>query len=771
MVKQVKVMLKQLFFLILFVFYCLESQAQTRMVKGRVMNSKNKEALFGVAIGNYNTGTSSDENGYFQLHVDTSIRFLQFKLIGFQDTIIPLKNQSELDVFMNETSYLLNTSVITASRFERPLAESSISMSVIKSDLPEKLNTNSVEQILDRVPGVQLIDGQANIRGGSGYSYGAGSRVLLMMDELPAYVSDAGFPNWDDLPIENIAQIEIVKGAASALYGSSAMNGIIHFRSALPGSEPFTSFSINSRYYLKPSNENAWWDKSGNESMPYEAFINFVHRKKIRSYDYSISGQYYNRIGYNKDTDSKTGRIHGILRKRINDRFKISLAFNFNKGYSTSFFYWKDNGLFEGDTSSVSKTDKLRFTIDPSLTYDSKSGYRHKLLTRYFHVYNGAENNQSNQSENVYAEYQVSKTIESMALQCIGGVVLNQSWTDAQLYSDTSFYHRNIAGFLQLEKKWFDRLILSAGMRYEKYDIHGPYLAGGKPVSSRVSQDTFIFRFGANLKLASSSFLRASIGQGFRFPTIAEKYISTTAGGLKVVPNPNLQAEYGLSYEIGVKQALQFSTTKVLLDLALFGSRYHDMMEFLLNNQLQFQSKNIGDTDIKGLEIEAQSITETGRFTITTTGGYTFIDPVYLEFDLSGKKLPINDRENASRGQQNGANSSSDVNILKYRSKHLFRYDLQINYRKLYFGMNFNYASNVQAIDWLFELSLFLKGVRDYRIAHSTGYRVYDFRIGYQGSRFNLQFNVHNAFNEDYTLRPGLMEAPRNLSLRFTYKL
>ncbi len=749
----------------LFLIFDLESSAQSKLVKGIVRDNQTQEGLTGVTVGFGNYGTSTDENGFFELRLDNSVHSLHFRLIGYQDHTINLLDDQEVVVLMKETSYLLNTSVITASRFEKPLSESSISMSVIKSDLPSKLNSNSVEHILDRVPGVQMIDGQANIRGGSGYTYGAGSRVLLMMDELPAFVSDAGFPNWDDLPLENIGQIEIVKGAASALYGSSAMNGIIHFRSGLPVSEPYSAISVNFKYYLKPDNGKEWWGKNGNKSIPYETFLNFVHRIKKNSMDYSISGQLYNRIGYNKDTDSKTGRIHALIRKRINDRLKVSLGINFNKGYSSSFFYWKDNGLFESDTSSISRTDKVRFTIDPSLTYDSKSGFQHKLLTRFYHVYNGADQNQSNESKNVYAEYQLSKTIESISLLCIGGLVLNQSWTKAALYSDTTFYHRNIAGFFQLEKKLFDRLILSAGIRYEKYDIHGPHFAGGKEVPSRVSQDTFIFRFGANYRLAKTSFLRASFGQGFRFPTIAEKYISTTAGGLKVVPNPDLHAEYGGSYEIGIKQALQFNSTKLLIDLAFFGSRYHEMMEFLLNKKAQFQSRNIGDTDIKGIEIELQSITEFGNWKITTGGGYTFIDPKYLEFD----KTPIVDLDSATLGQLNASNSSSDFNILKYRSKHLFRFDIQLDYSRFYLGMNFNYVSHVEAIDQVFEF--LLKGVRDYRLSHNTGYRLYDFRVGYQLDQVSLQLSIHNAFNEDYTQRPGLMEAPKNLSLRVTYKL
>ncbi|MBK8449903.1 MAG: TonB-dependent receptor [Saprospiraceae bacterium] len=762
-------MTKQFFCIWLLLFSMLSLSGQKKLIHGSVQDRKSKDFLTGALVGVGNIGTVTDELGKFKLELDESLSTLKVKMVGYQDLNLDITSGIEFIIFLDETSYLLNTTVITSSRFEKPISESSVSMSVIKSELSSKLNSNNVSQILDRVPGVQIIDGQANIRGGSGYSYGAGSRVLLLMDDLPALQSDAGFPNWDDLPLENIGQIEIVKGASSAVYGSSAMNGIIHFRSNYPASEPYTAITIMPRIFLRPENGNEWWGKNQELDFPYEGFVSFVHRQKMKSWDVSTSAAFTTKMGYNKNHDQNTIRVHGLIRKRLQDRLTLSVGLNFNKGESSSFFYWKDKGLFEGDAGSSSSSKKFRFTIDPTFKYVSKLDYHHSLRSRFYHVYNGADNNQSNQSENLYSEYQLSKNIQAIGIQIIGGILLNQSWTKAKLYSDTNFIHNNLAGFLQFEKKFFNRLILTAGLRYESYRIEGPEYAGGLKVQAKQSEDTVLFRFGLNYKVFETTFIRASFGQGYRFPTIAEKYISTKAGGLSIMPNPNLHSEHGFGVEIGLKQGFKIGKTIGFLDLAFFQSRYYDMMEFVLNNQLQFQSKNIGDTDIKGLELEFQTRTELADFVFTTSGGYTFIEPKYLEFDLAGKLLPINERDSASRGMQNAANSSSNENILKYRSKHLLRFDFQLDYKKLYGGISFNYASHVQAIDWLFELSLFLKGIKDYRAVHDHGYRVYDLRIGYHFKQLDLQVNLQNAFNEDYTIRPGIMDAPRNLSVRATY--
>ncbi len=431
--------------------------AQIYHVKGYIIDQATGERLQGVLVVGSGQAVYSDSIGQFNLIASDSLMEIQIRMVGYKPLKFKTSMLNPILVQLEPESYLLNTTVISSSRFEKPLTESVVSISVIKPELPNRFSSNSTAQILDRVAGVQIIDGQANIRGGSGWSYGAGSRVLLLLDDLPALLPDAGFPNWDDLPLENLGQIEILKGASSALYGSAAMNGIIHFRTNFPGSDPFTSISLIPKVYFKPKSTKQWWGTDSTSQTPYEGIVNFVHRKKYQWADLSISGSFTTKTGFNKDYDSDNGRFHALLRRKIHDRLNITLGLNFNKGKSSSFFYWKDNGYFEGASGSSSSSTKLRFTIDPSINYETKRAYQHKLKTRFYHVFNGNDNNQDNKSENIYLEYHVGKLYESLGLHCLAGVLYTQSWTKAKLYSDTRFNHQNTALFGQFEKRFFDR--------------------------------------------------------------------------------------------------------------------------------------------------------------------------------------------------------------------------------------------------------------------------------------------------------------------------
>src|SRR2546422_791238 len=87
---------------------------------------------------------------------------------------------------------------------------------------------NTVDEALDKAPGVQFLYGQVNIRGSTGYVQGLGSRVLLLVDGVPANQGDRGGINWDLVPLDEVQRVEIVKGAGSSLYGSAALGGVVN---------------------------------------------------------------------------------------------------------------------------------------------------------------------------------------------------------------------------------------------------------------------------------------------------------------------------------------------------------------------------------------------------------------------------------------------------------------------------------------------------------------------------------------------------------------
>ena len=782
--------------------------AQDGTISGIVTDAELSEPVIGATVKVGDSGTITEWDGTYQLQLPPGDYEIEFGYLGLEtqtkSVTLGMGEAKELNVILGASVNLMDVVTVTGGKHEQKQSEVIATVAVIQPELLESNNNTAVDQVVKKVPGVEIVDGQPSIRGGAGYSYGAGSRVLLLLDDIPALQADAGFPQWNDIPVENIAQIEIVKGAASALYGSSAMNGIINIRTAYAKSDPETSFSTFYTHFDKFSGDvdRTWWDgevnitrtnDDGTEevienykpklfgdnkglNVPMQLGVSASHRRKIGKFDLVLGGYALRNDGHNLESYNRYGRFNVGTRYRISDKLSVGFNSNFNKGNSGSFFYWKDGA--EGATAPsagvVTSSKVNRYTIDPFVTYFDNAGNKHKLMGRYYSVVNENVANRSNFSNLSYGEYQFQRNMEDINLIATTGIVGMHTNVEAELYSDTTFKADNLAAYLQLDKKIGDRLNVSLGARYEWNQLKSPaevvitpsetaFIKDGKETDSRA-----VFRAGFNYAFAEYTHLRGSWGQGYRYPTIAEKFINTNLGVVGIVPNPSLQPETGWTAELGLQQGWKIPGTKLqgFADLSFFYSEYQDMMEFGFNSQyFAFTSENVGDTRIIGSEI---NIAGQGKFNddagVTFLVGYTYIVPKFQEFDTT----PVAPGETMTQGQLNAFRSSSDENVLKYRFENTFKGDVEFDYKKFKLGFAAAINSEMRAVDEIF-LGI-IPGVRDF-MEENKGFAAFDARFSYQMTKnFKVSLVGKNITNALYSVRPGLLEAPRNVALRIDGK-
>jgi len=786
--------MKYFFTFFLGVFLTINGFTQNATITGSITDGQTGEAIFPATIQSGAIGTTTDIDGRFSLNLAAGNHTIEVSYIGYetlsQSLILKDGESRQINFTLEETATLLNTATVSSSKYEKPLGEVTVSLDVLKAQLIENTSATSISTALEKVSGVTLIDGQANIRGGSGWSYGAGSRVLLLIDDIPALQADAGFPNWSDVPIESIENVEVIKGAASALYGSSALNGVINIRTKYAKSEPYTRVSTFATLYDSPANDSlTWWKGEGtyyrfdeegeiNDTLqftpklfggepgynrPAKIGFSIAHSQKMGTTDLVLSAFALNSQSFREAKYSKYARLFGGVRHRINDRLSVGFNTIINRGAGRNHFYWKNEneGRYQANVTAISHSDRLRFTIDPFITYFDQSGSRHKVLTRYYGINNNNDDGQDNKSGLFYSEYQFQKTWEKYDLNLATGLVGTWSKVNATLYGG-EYTSSNYAAYLQVDKKFFDKLNVSAGVRYERNSLTNNdfifedtlliYPAG------TVSDAKPVFRVGASYQPFKFTFLRASWGQGYRFPVLAEKFILTSAGGIDVIPNPDLQPETGWSGEIGIKQGFKISNFNGFVDVALFWNEYNNMMEYVVNSEpnpfnklFAFQSDNVGNTRIKGIET---SIAGEGKlFGLPTTllGGYTYIDPKFRDFNDSVRV------------------STVDYNILKYRNRHSVKLDIESRYKVFSLGISGNYNSKIEAIDVILGA---LVGIEKYRQRNNHGFKTFSARIGFFPSEhLRFMFIVDNLFNEEYMQRPGLLQAPRSFTLRMDYTL
>ena len=225
-------------------FLCLMSisaMAQTR-IAGKITDDARKEPLAGISIAVRGKviGTITDTRGNFSLSTNTARPFtLVVTGVGFQTQEFTINNdQTNLDITLKEQVLVGQEVVVSASRMEESILRSPVS--VEKMSLRDIQNTPSTDFYggLSNIKGIDvatqgLLFKSINMRG---FGATGNPRTVQLIDGMDNSAPGLNFPvdNIVGIPEQDVESIEILPGAASALYGPNAIQGLILINSKSP---------------------------------------------------------------------------------------------------------------------------------------------------------------------------------------------------------------------------------------------------------------------------------------------------------------------------------------------------------------------------------------------------------------------------------------------------------------------------------------------------------------------------------------------------------
>jgi len=735
--------------LALMFFYGSDASDLNGIIKGKVSDKNTHEPLAGVyVIYGKNLGVTTGAEGTYFIENVTGKVSITFQFIGYlsvtKDILVPENGTAELDIALETVVREIDQVVVSASRTEQRIAELSVSMDIIKTSFLDDNHINDAKEIIDKTPGIEVMDGQASVRGGSGFSYGAGSRVLALIDGLPMVAADAGNIKWQFLPLENLSQIEIIKGASSVLYGSSALNGVINFRTADATNTPVTQFFTEAGFYGEPRNKDwIWWN-----SPRIFTTTSISHLQKVGKTDIGVSANLLVDQGYRRLNEENLGRVSLKLKHFSGKIEGLNYGLSINSGLTLKrdFVLWENaaTGALIQQEPAIQLHGKF-LAADPFITLKKSDRWKHDLRMRFQVSSNRFPESEKTNSDaySLYTEYQMWHKIASY-MDITAGLSENYSLVNSNMYKD----HRglNLAGYSQFEIRPVKMLKAVAGVRIENNSLDG--------INDKIVP---VVRAGLNWQAADFTFIRASFGQGYRFPSIAEKYASTTLGSVVIIPNPDLLPESGWNTEAGIKQGVVIGEITGQVDFSVFLSQNKDMIEYYLASYpgqgTGFRATNIEQSRVYGGEIELILNGTLGRVNTSLNGGYTFIYPV--EFS------PVTH------------NNTGDY--LKYRRKHSGKLSLSASWKKIESNICLYARSKILKIDSFFlnetTGEAILPGFPGYWKDHNTGYFLIDGSLGYKlNDMLTLSVAVKNLTNTEYMGRPGDIQPQRNYGVRLSLK-
>ncbi len=360
-------MMKFISFILLSLLPVCHIFAQNYSISGIVTDSlENPLQHVNIIIEETGYGAASDENGSYKIDdLEPAVYSIRFSAIGyytvFENRINLLNGAVILNVILKEQIIESEEVVVTAGKYEQKISELPVSAEIIRGTEFSEKNFSNLEDALRYVSGVNMTDDQISIRGSGGYSRGAGSRALLAIDGLPFYTGDTGEIVWEMIPVTELQRVEIIKGAASSLYGSSAIGGVINGITKDITSHPSTMvqgfFGLYDKPYYVP------WDWSG-EYRPFNG-LTLSHSNKFGKLGFNISFTRLENSSYKQNDSFK--KYIGFLKTIYNFSTAASLTFianTFNKR-GGSFIYWKDsrNVLVPPDVNQGERIETNRYLL------------------------------------------------------------------------------------------------------------------------------------------------------------------------------------------------------------------------------------------------------------------------------------------------------------------------------------------------------------------------------------------------------------------------
>lgn len=966
---------KKIHFWILIAFLQCNLMAHAQIIDGFVTDAETGEPLIGATVEIVGTdlGTATDLDGHYQLNAKVGvINYLSVSYVGYSAESVPVKLTADnlhhtANVQLHAKQELLDEVVVSVGRFEQNLNEVTVSMAVVKAEDLKTQSPADIQGALNNLSGVEIVDKQPSIRGGGGWTYSVGSRSQILLDGMSVLNPKTGEVNWNSIPMENIAQIEVIKGASSVLYGSSALNGVINILTDRPSLTPTTRVSPFLGVYGRYRTDSYNYTRNGNTDIydrsalgtvgnrqPIYAGLDFSHTRRLLS-DHSLDlvatanifkDEGYREQSYNNRVHLSTSLTHhpetaegvymdyggmvSYMGNKYGDFFMwrspveatrpspvtnmgreenmitISPSFNYtniNTGISHK-VRASVNMLFDRMTTPMASADVLDILkraevnqdlidafkgdldaayqggmldvnallggqamaslfsidgmsdiidlatefLDGNIPSDALCGSALRGLTNVLgyatpgltttdvidiagivlNQLNAQSDNRPDQCYNIYLDYQFAKQWQNGARLTSGA-----TWNEVRNYSHITGSHvsDNVALYLQYDQRFFDKLSISAGARFEYYRIDNRYKEANMKLGSCTLPFRPVLRAGLNYQAAKATFLRLSAGQGYRNPSITEKFVRKDIGGVGAYPNEALLPESSLSVELGVKQGLKAGRWHGYVDAAAFYNEFWDMIEFnfgLFDNTtynnltttddakqilvdliqgkpagigIGAQFVNVSHARIYGVELEHMGeidIFRDSKFRYALS--YLFTEPTDVDYKAR------NAEEDTYTGFQM-KQSSNDSKYLKYRNKHTVKASFDYNYKWFTVGANFTWKSKILAVDYLLvderdkgldadgnpnkdvmdyfrEILFGCQKVSDVFIPNANRltladhwasinrpYCTLDLHCGFEPTQWlDIQLQVNNVLGTEYSARPMAIAAPRTYIAKLNFK-
>ncbi|MFN2431613.1 MAG: TonB-dependent receptor plug domain-containing protein [Gemmatimonadota bacterium] len=496
--------------------------------------------------------------------------------------------------------------IVTLTRTPRSVESLTGSASVLGREELDLRQVATLEEALRDLPGVTVAGtaafGQEVRLDTRGIPSGFGTqRTLVLLDGRPLTDEYLGNVDLAQYPLEGIARVELVRGPASALYGTNALGGVVNLVPRRGTGQPQTRVSIGGGSFDTGSASASHGRTFGGADVLFGVSgletAGYLDNSRGRDIDWA-SRHAFSNVGWQR------GTLH-------------------SRAYASVF---RGDGTDEDFERSVARDlEDLSLILGPAA---------------------GGGDGGSGESRLRLYRSSLRQTLD---------------WFDR---AGTDFDQRSLGAMLTRLQPVGAGHLLTGGLEWRREDVRvaeaGPVIDCGVTTTSAFVQDEIAasprlafaaglrldaqerleevsWRVGARYEATAATTLRASAGRAFRAPTLSDRFLPETSSfGLVFAGNPDLDAEVLLSADLGVSQR----AGPVRASLMGFATRARGFWDFLPDPDGVLRPRNISRVRIVGLE---GSVMAALGSHVEARASYTLTDARYERFegrdDVEGNRL------------------------------------------------------------------------------------------------------------------------------------
>lgn len=628
-------------------FTFLSLFAQNKILSG-IITSENNVVEFATIILSNGQTTTSNNKGFYEFSnliegkYQVTVTGIAFQTIK-KEIIISNESVHTLNFDVTNFQNKLQEVVVTGTRTFKRKTNSPIVVNVLDSKTLQNLQVCNLSEGLKFQPGLRVeTDCQTCNYQQLRMNGLAGSYSQILINGRPIFSPMMGLYGMEQLPVNMIDRIEVVRGGGSSIYGSSAIGGTVNVITKIPNRD---AFEINSTYHNLDGKTDDY-QLNGNATFVSEnrdAGISLFMSRRERDF-FDANNDNFSEIPKIENTSLGTNLFFKPVE---NQKIEFSLS-NINE-------YRFGGEMVEKPAYLTQQSEERKHkiwmsSIDYQINFkDGKSslitygGWQNTNRTHYTGIFPDQADEIQNHLENppygisqaqtlqagMQFNYRVESFLKGSNIFTFGSEYVSDKITD-EIKSYQYFINqhtKNLGSFLQSDWEIIPNLNLLSGIRIDVHNL--------------MSQAILSPRFALMYKHKENTQFRLSYGTGFRAPQAfdTDLHIAFAGGGVsRVIYDPNLKEERSQSWSASVNY--DRATEKFIAGFTFEGFYTHLNDAFVLENIGTdafgeiFEKTNGSSATVKGITLELRANynrkmqLETG-FTFQTA---QFAQPVqYLE--------------------------------------------------------------------------------------------------------------------------------------------